>query len=370
MNDILFGASFFVARLTCTNWVGWQPGSLNKREFLKFFHHVTNKIYRLGMEKAKIVVIGAGPAGIATAVEMQETGLPPPVVLEKASHLCDTIVRFYRAGKRVDAVYQNIQEIPQGRLSFTTQSKEDFLVQMDNFVKQYRLDIRYGHECHKVLIHDDTFHIYTSSGLKIEANVVVIAIGIFGKPVKPSYQIPAEIRKKILFSLPQDSLADQDILVVGGGDSAAEAACFLCQNNNVTLSYRKANFFRVNETNMCTLDGYCCAGKINTKMSSDIVGLEPANNRIKVLFINDEPQCFDFLFYFLGGSTPQTFLENIGVEFRGRKPLADEYGETNISRLFLAGDLALEKGSIMGAFNSACRTRDGILKRYRNLIAS
>jgi thioredoxin reductase (NADPH) len=323
------------------------------------------------MEKTKIVIVGAGPAGIGAAVELKDAGFAPPVVVEKAEHACDTIVRYYRDGKRVDAIYQKVEVAPQGLLSFDTESKEDFLARMADMIRRHELDIRCGQECHKIMVNDDkTFHVYTSGGLHLEANIVVAAIGVFGRPVKPSYAIPKEIRDKVLFSLPRETPAGKDVLVVGGGDSAAEAACFLCQKNRVTLSYRRANFFRVNETNMCTLNGYCCEGKVRTKLASDIEAVVQEGERIKVLFHNDSPMFFDLLFYFLGGSSPQVFLESAGVRFNGKKPQADAYGETNVARLFLAGDLALEKGSIMGAFNSAHRVRNGIYSRYRDLVTA
>jgi len=322
------------------------------------------------MEKTKIAVIGAGPAGIGVAVEIKEAGFAPAVVLEKAGHACDTIVKFYQAGKRVDAVYQKVEVAREGILSFATESKEDFLARMSSLISGHALDVRYGHECNKILVNDDTFHIFTSGGLQLEANILVAAIGIFGRPVRPTYAIPKEIRQNVLFSLPKETPTGKDVLVVGGGDSAAEAACFLCRQNRVTLSYRRANFFRVNEINMCTLNGYCCEGKVKTKLASDIEAVEQEGERIKVLFKDDSPMSFDLLFYFLGGSTPQTFLESAGVKFIGKKPQADEAGETNIPRLFLAGDLTLDKGSIMGAFNSAYRVKNGIVSRYPHLVTA
>ncbi|MEW6519149.1 MAG: NAD(P)-binding domain-containing protein [Thermodesulfobacteriota bacterium] len=322
------------------------------------------------MEKTKIAIIGAGPAGIGVAVEVKEEGLVPAVIVEKAGHACDTIVKFYRAGKRVDAVYQKVEVVPQGRLSFATESKEDFLARMASLISGYELDIRYGQECHKILVKEDSFLISSSGGLDLEANIVVAAIGIFGRPVKPSYAIPREIRDKVHFSLPREMPVDKDVLVVGGGDSAAEAACFLSRENRVTLSYRRPDFFRINETNFCTLNGYCCEGRVQTKMSSDIEAVEPENDRIRVLFKNDNPMNFDLLFYFLGGSSPQVFLENAGVKFIGKRPQTDEFGETNIPRFFLAGDLALDKGSIMGAFLSAHLVKQGIVSRYRHLVTT
>ena len=339
----------------------------NADKILHLPHEAGN--YGMPMEKTKIAVIGAGPAGIGVAVEVKEEGLAPAVIVEKTTHACDTIVKLYRAGKRVDAVYQKVEIVPQGRLSFTTESKEDFLARVDSLVSGHALDIRYGQECHKIQANGEMFQVFTSAGLQLEANIVVAAIGIFGRPVRPGYPIPGEIRDRVLFSLPRELPAGKDVLVVGGGDSAAEAACFLSRENSVTLSYRRPDFFRINEANICTLNGYCCTGKVKTKMPSDIEALEPEDGRIKVLFKDDGPLSFDLLFYFLGGSSPRVFLENAGVKFVGKRPQTDEFGETNIPRLFLAGDLALDKGSIMGAFHSAHLVKKGILRRYRALVA-
>jgi thioredoxin reductase (NADPH) len=67
------------------------------------------------MERVKVLVVGAGPAGIACGVEAKEEGIEPTVILEKTDHICDTIVRLYRPGKRVDAVYRGVDVAPIGK---------------------------------------------------------------------------------------------------------------------------------------------------------------------------------------------------------------------------------------------------------------
>jgi thioredoxin reductase (NADPH) len=100
-------------------------------------------------------------------------------------------------------------------------------------------------------------------------------------------------------------------------------------------------------------------------MGTDIEGLELKEDKVLVHFKDGRDIQFDAVFYCLGGMTPQTFLEGIGVEFQDNKVVADEFGETNIERLFLAGDLVMKKGTIMAAFNSGKKTIDGILKKYK-----
>lgn len=320
------------------------------------------------MEKAKIIVIGAGPAGIATAVEAGAAGIENVIVLEKQGHLCDTVVNLYHHGKRVDPVYRKVRVEPLGRLSFDVETREDFLNRMAAVAEEHRLDIRYGQEVQKIIPQDGLFHIFTGKGQEFHGALVVIAIGIFGKPRKPRYPIPVEVRDKIHYSLPSTPPVGKRVLVVGGGDAAAESSCFLAENNEVAVSYRRSEFFRLNEINYCNLNDCACLGKVDLMMATDIEKLEPHGDQVMVHFTDGEQFAFDLIFYHLGGVTPRVFLESAGVEFEGRKPKADQHGETNVAQLFIAGDLVVEKGTIMAAFNSGKTVIDRIVGKYADLV--
>ena len=320
------------------------------------------------MEEAKLVVVGAGPAGLATAVEAKAAGISPVVVLEKKGAACDTIVSLYHEGKRVDPVFKKVKLDPIGKLSFDTETREEFLERMDRVIKEHDLDIRYWNEVQKVIEKDGIFHVYTGDNLHITAPVLVIAIGVFGKPIKPGYPIPKEVKDKVFFALPKEPIKGKKVLVVGGGDTAAETACFLSEHNETSLSYRRAEFFRLNDINACTIDDCACKGTINLMMGTDIDSLEPSGEQVLVNFKDGQKIAYDAVFYCLGGMTPKTFLEGIGVEFDGKRAKVDQYGETNIKRVFLAGDLVADKGTIMAAFNSGKTVVDGILARYADLV--
>ena len=320
------------------------------------------------MEKTKVAVVGAGPAGIATAVEAIEAGLNEIVILEKTDHLCDTMVRLYHEGKRVDPFFMKVKVKPIGKLSIDTMSREEFLDFMKEVVEKYRLDIRFRHEVNKIKKKNDYFEIQAGKDAIFEAPIVVVAIGIFGRPVKPSYKIPKAISNKVFFGIPNKPMQNKKILVVGGGNTAAEAACFLCEKNEVFLSYRKPKFFRLNPINLCAIEDRGKQGKIKLMLNTDIQSLEPEDNLVCVHFKDGQKMCFDVIDYCLGGSSPQAFLSSIGVEMEGKKPKVSEDGETNIKGLFLVGDLVVKKGTIMGAFNSAKRTVDGIIKKYRDVL--
>lgn len=320
------------------------------------------------MEKKNIAVIGSGPAGIALGVEAARAGMTGTVILEKAEHPCDTVVSLYRAGKRVDSVYRKVTVAPRGALFFETETKESFLRWMGEVTDEYGLDIRCRHEVLEIKEKKGRFQIFCANEVLIEAPVVVIAIGIFGKPVKPSYRLPKEIRDRVHFSLPSQSPEGEKLLVVGGGDSAAEAACHLSRNNKVTLSYRRAEFFRINEPNLCSLNQCCTFENLETRLGVDIEGVEAAGERIKVNYTDGEEAFYDAVFYFLGGSTPRAFLEKAGVRYDDGAPLVDVHGESTVPRLFLSGDLVAAKGSIMTAFNSSAEVVERITGKYGDLV--
>jgi thioredoxin reductase (NADPH) len=320
------------------------------------------------VEKARLIVIGAGPAGLATAVEARAAGIDPVIILERKDHLGDTIVTFYHEGKRVDPIYRKVEVEPKGMLSFDTETKEAFLQRMRTIADDHQLDIRHGQEVQKVIPQGGFFNLYTSQGLELQAPLVVVAIGIYGRPIKPSYPILREVKDKVHFSLPKELPSGKRVLVVGGGDAAAESAVFLSGTNEVTLSYRKPEFIRLNELNYCSVNDCANLGTIKLMLGTDIQALESCDSSVKVHFKHGEQLLFDFIFYNFGGATPKVFLESIGVEFADKMPVVDGHGESNIPRLFLAGDLVVESGTIMAAFNSGKTVVERITSHYAELV--
>ena len=94
------------------------------------------------------------------------------------------------------------------------------------------------------------FRVESSQGV-YESKVLACAIGIFGRPNKPKeYRLPPSLKERLLFDMTSFQIQDEEVLVVGGGDTAAEYVQYLPQQGNrVTLSYRKADFTRVNQQN-------------------------------------------------------------------------------------------------------------------------
>src|SRR5207244_10682409 len=118
-------------------------------------------------------------------------------------------------------------------------------------------------------VENGIFEIATPKG-QYEARVVVIAIGILGKPNVPDYKIPrAELRGRVHFDVTSDKLAGERALVVGGGDSAADYVHYLVARGfRVDLSYRKPELPRMNSINLADIHGMAEAHRLELLMPS------------------------------------------------------------------------------------------------------
>src|SRR6185295_11268565 len=199
-----------------------------------------------------------------------------------------------------------------------------------------------------------------------ESKVLACAIGIFGRPNKPKgYWLPPTLKERLLFDMTSQQIQNEVVLVVGGGDTAAEYVQYLrLQGNRVTLSYRKADFTRLNQQNRDALLAMEQRGEVEILRSSNIKEIVDEAGRPRVVFAEAEhiTRAFDRVIFALGGTTPTNFLHTLGIAFNGDGPVFDEAGATNVDGLYLIGDLVVGKkgGSIITAFNSAVRAMKSI----------
>ncbi|WP_353684029.1 NAD(P)-binding domain-containing protein [Thermodesulfovibrio sp. 3907-1M] len=314
------------------------------------------------MKELLVAIIGAGPAGIAAAVELKTAGIKNIAIFEKAGNLCYTIRRLYPEGKRVDRNYKGMNIALEGVCSFETETKEQFLERMEKYIKDYQVEIFYNTEINGLQKNGEFYIIKAGTCSVARAYAVVIATGVFDKPKKPSYPIPEEVKHRVFFELPKELPEGEKILVVGGGNTAAELACILSGRCDVYISYRRPEFFRINEENLRELEKR--KDKITFFLGTEIKGVEPEKEGVKVIFTDGYTEVFSKIFYCLGGSTPRNFLEKIGVRFKDSLPDIDEFGESNLERVFLVGDVAVKRGSIVHAFNSAHRAVKRIIEKY------
>ena len=306
-----------------------------------------------------LIVVGAGPAGIALSYEMSLKGDKKVLLLEKANDICQTFAVFYKDGKRVDKAYKGCDSVNIGNVPFEDGTKETTLELFNGLIKKGGFDIKFGCEVENIKKTDCGFELVTPKGNFATKNYAV-AIGRMGKPNKPDYQLPSSLKKVINFNA-NDAQSGEKILVVGGGNSAAEYAVDLSEKSNITMCYRRTEFSRLNDINLENVNTYTKNGKFNLKLGIDILQVADEDGKVKVSFSDNSSDVFDRVIYAIGGSTPIDFLQKCEIEVDGNGiPVFDEKTmQTNQKSVFVVGDIASKNGaSIIVALNGAKKIAD------------
>jgi thioredoxin reductase (NADPH) len=322
-----------------------------------------------------LIIIGAGPGGIALAAEAQASGIKQSetLILEKAATHNWAIRQLYPEQKLTTANYKGFQPRCEGLLCIGDMSKSETIAYFDRIIEDYKLNLQYEAEVYAMRPIEDAsgarFRVESSKGT-YETRMLAIGIGIFGRPNKPKeYRFPPGLKERLLFDITSQRIEGEDVLVVGGGDTAAEYVEYLRkQGNRVTLSYRSSEFKRLNGQNGATLLGMEERGEVLILRGSNITEVETDAGRPRAVFKEEQYMActFDRVVYALGGTTPTNFLRMLGIKFTDEGPVFNESGETNVSGLFLIGDLVVGKtgGSIITAFNSAVHAMRRICTDY------
>ncbi len=319
-----------------------------------------------------LVIIGAGPGGISMALEAMTAGIPSEriLLLEKAAEHSFTLKKYYPDSKLVTANYKGFEAVCTGVMCLRDSSKHEAISYLDQAIAEHQMNVRYQETVHAIRRHagEQRFTVETDRG-SYDATVVVLAIGILGKPNKPDYRLPASLKERLLFDLTSREVKGSDVLVVGGGDSASEYCQYLVQEGNrVALSYRQQSFTRMNRINHESLLRLAGDGRVEILYGSVVTGVRDQQGRPEVIFGGGDlpPRTFDVVVYALGGTTPKNFLKTLGIAFDGEGPSLGEGYETTVPGMFLIGDLSAgsQGGSIIWAFNSANTAMERIRAKY------
>ncbi len=184
-------------------------------------------------------------------------------------------------------------------------NRADFNVRTDEKVE----DIRKGA--------DGVFTVVTINN-QFRARAVVLALGRTGTPRKLG--VNGEELPKVMYRLIEaDHYVNKQILIVGGGDSAVEAAMGLASQagNKVTLSYRQAAFARIKERNSQRIEDFIRKRKVNVLFNSKPVEFTETSVVLDVDGMRQEIEN-DFVWIFAGGTPPNDFLKKIDVGFGAR----------------------------------------------------
>lgn len=303
-----------------------------------------------------LLIVGAGPAGIATAVEARRAGIRRILLLEKGPSHSFSIEKLYTPGKRVDKVYLGQDVECEGSVCIVDGNRETVLETLDGFVREYGLEIRSSTEVSRITpLEGGGFEAVDAHGASYRARTVVIAVGVFGRPTRPDYPIPPSLKGHVHFDLTEGIPAGESVLVVGGGNTALEYVEYLYAGRPVTLAYRGTEFTKANEVNRRILQDLEASRQATVWRNADIASLRDAGEapRVEATFKDGRVARYDQAVFALGGATPEGFLRQAGVELDGKHPRVDHRFHSTVPGLYLAGDLvARGKGSIVKAFNT------------------
>ncbi|WP_104710527.1 NAD(P)-binding domain-containing protein [Helicobacter felis] len=294
-----------------------------------------------------VVVVGAGPSGIATAIECKLNGIAKVLLCEKEAQSCGMIRKYYKAHKRVDKDYRKQVVDIKGHIPFSDTDKEGALEVMEKALQEHNIEVAYKTSIENVVRKDHYFEVVSGSNQVFKAKSVVIAIGKMGQPNRPSYPIPVEVMRQVVYTI-NDCKEKEDVLVVGGGNSAVEYAIALSNTNNTTLNYRQTTFSRVNEDNLRNLEE-AFERNLNQKLGVDIEGLSGEDGKVQVHFKDGTQALFDRVLFAIGGSTPLEFLKKCKVALsESNLPLVSPEHESSIANLYIVGDIVYKSGASIG----------------------
>ncbi|MFB3904205.1 MAG: NAD(P)-binding domain-containing protein [Acidobacteriota bacterium] len=261
-----------------------------------------------GGEILDLLIVGSGPAGLSASLSSHQHQLRY-VTLEQGE-IASTIRHF----PRHKLVMAEPVDIPlYGSLYIGDGSKETLLAVWEAIIKSTGLCIQTHERVESVQKQDGSF-VVQSSKQQYRARFVLLALGKQGVPRKLG--VPGEESAKVLYRLIEaEGYSDSDILVVGGGDSALEAAVALSRinDNRVTLSYRGDTFKRARDRNRQKLEAHQATGKVNVLLGSEVAAIESETVRLRHSGSELElPN--QFVFAMIGGESPEEFLRRSGVE--------------------------------------------------------
>jgi thioredoxin reductase (NADPH) len=308
-----------------------------------------------------LVIVGAGPAGLAAAREAKERDLDF-VVLEKGV-VADTIHQF-PVGKPLFSTPNELELVPGSlKCRAAKPTREEVLTHYARYVVEAGIPVRTGEAVLSVAPAPDGFRVVTGRGEYL-ARAVLVATGING--YRKHLDVPGESDDRVQYRFVEAfPYAGKRVVVAGSGNSAAETAIFLEEvGAHVTLAMRRAGFDRDPQSGKAEIKwwvrdpivGLVDQGLMDLRFATRVVEITPATVVLETdAGVRDEVPC-DMVFALLGTTPDLRILREAGVEIGadGVPVYDDATFETNIPGLYVAGHITRER-HMKGALETAPR---------------
>ncbi len=255
-----------------------------------------------------VLIVGAGPAGLAASLAAKKMGLRYQTVEQDS--LGGAVFQYPR-GKLVMTAPVELPII--GKVHFRNTSKETLLKFWTDACHENGLNIRYRERVESIVREDGVFHVRAGERQYVAA-AVLLAIGRRGTPRKLG--VPGEDLPKVVYRLiDPEQYRGRQVIVVGGGDSALEAAASVAElgDTSTVLSYRGEAFQRAKQRNRQRVEEASSRGRLKVLLNSQVREIRPgevllqhSGGEIKV--------ANEAVIVSAGGILPNDFLRSIGIE--------------------------------------------------------
>lgn len=291
------------------------------------------------MEETDVLIIGGGPCGLSAAIEIKKAGLQV-VVIEK--------------GNIVNAIYQypthqtffsSSERLSIGGIPFITEERKprrnQALVYYRNVVTMTGIDVR-SYETALSVERDESFIVTTTKGV-YRSKYLVAATGYYDQP--NALEVDGAGLPKVMHYFKEGHpYFDQDVLVIGGKNSAVDAALELHKaGSRVTVSYHGTSYSKsIKPWILPEFDGLVRKGEIRMLFDSMVDRITEDSVELTV----DDRKEFiknDFVFAMIGYHPNHEFLKSMGIGIdsaTGRPDFDEESMETGVDGLFIAGVIA------------------------------
>lgn len=288
-------------------------------------------------DRVKVAIVGSGPAGLSAGAHAAKIGINH-VLIERAPHASDTIYK-YQKGKFVMAT-PDILPL-RSDLSFRAGKREEILDTWDNGIDFYGTKIRYNTDVTAIQKEGDIFNLTYADGETLEAENVVLSIGLQGNINK--LRCDGGHLPLVQYQLDDpDEYEAETIVVIGAGDAAIENAVALAKQNTVIIVNRRAEFVRAKQGNLSLIMSAIDKGDVQCYYESNPAKVEPGAITLETADGEARIPC-DRIIARLGASPPRRFVEACGIEFPSDDPAAlpevSPHYESNVPGLYVIGAL-------------------------------
>lgn len=258
-------------------------------------------------DRLDLLIVGAGPAGFAGSLTALSKRMRFVTIEQESLGGC---VFQYPRGKVVMTSPATVPLV--GKVNLRHTSEEALLQFWMECERKTGVHINYHERVDDITPDGDGFVVKTSRG-QYQTRSVLLAIGRRGTPRKLG--VPGEELPKVVYRLiDPEQYAGQNVLVVGGGDSALEAATSVAEagGTSVVLSYRGEAFDRAKQRNRERVESVAATGRLQVLLGSNVkqiaagsVSIEQPGRLMK--FPNDA------VIVNAGGVLPSDFLKRVGI---------------------------------------------------------